>query len=108
MGAIYAHPLEHIFVNMLPIGIAILLLNADIYTANIFVISISWSTVQSHTIYQNKKSSKHGLHHYHKLCNFDNSPYIVDRILGTFRKEQKIEKKNLNKSLINKYYIKNG
>ena len=87
MGAIYAHPLEHIFVNMLPIGIAILLLNADFYLANIFIIHISWSTVQSHTIYLNKKSSKHGLHHYHKLCNFDNSPYIVDRILGTFRKE---------------------
>ena len=87
MGAIYTHPLEQIFVNMMPIGIAIILFNANIYLTHIFVISISWGTVQGHTYYGEKEFSKHILHHYYRMCNFDNSPYILDRILGTLRKK---------------------
>lgn len=86
MGAIYAHPLEHIFINMLPVGIPILLFNVDFYLANIFIIVTSWEAVKSHTIYLYRKSSRHRLHHYYKLCNYDNNPYILDRILGTYRK----------------------
>lgn len=85
-GAIYAHPLEHLFVNLLPIITSIFLLDMDILLSTFFVANLSWMTVQSHTVYKTKISkSRHGIHHLYNYYNFDNYPYIVDRFLKTFK-----------------------
>ena len=85
-GALFTHPLEHLIVNLLPIITSIFILNMDIILTAIFVGNLSWMTVQSHTVYRNKKSkSRHSIHHKYNYYNFDNYPYLLDLYLNTFR-----------------------
>lgn len=86
IGAIYAHPIEHVFANLLPVGLAIMLTGAGWYLSLIFIAHTSYETVNGHTLYQEQnESNRHHLHHSIITCNYDNSPYIFDKLIGTYR-----------------------
>lgn len=86
IGSIYAHPIEHILGNLLPVGLAIMLTGAQWWTTYLLILQVSYETVKGHTrLISNKESSNHNLHHTKLTCNYDNSPYIFDKIMGTYR-----------------------
>ena len=91
-GAIYCHPLEHIFINIMSLAFgSILFLGNDLILNHIMVAYVSYTIVQSHTVFVNNDSintgSVHAIHHKELKYNFDNSPYIIDRYLGTHKTE---------------------
>jgi len=86
IGAIYAHPIEQVLANLLPVGLAIYLTGAGWYLSLLFIIHTSYETVNGHTRYCDPQmSSRHNLHHLILTCNYDNSPYLFDKLIGTYR-----------------------
>lgn len=86
IGSIYAHPIEHIFGNLLSIGVAIWLVSAKFWLASIFIIHTAYETVDGHIQYMNPEiCSKHFIHHAKMVYNYDNSPYLIDKIIGSYR-----------------------
>ena len=83
-GAIYAHPLEHVLANLLPVGLALGIMQPHHYLALVFIAHVSWETVQGHTPYIEDPSG-HNLHHRKGACNYDNSPYLFDKLIGTYQ-----------------------
>jgi len=87
-GAIYCHPLEHIFVNLSSVILPIIVFQTDLLWSSILITYVSYETVIGHTPYINKTTSRHNLHHTYFNVNFDNSPYIFDKwIFKTYRSE---------------------
>lgn len=83
-GAIYAHWIEHILVNLLPVVLGPIILQTNYLTNLLFIVFVSSETVLGHTAFT-EGSSRHVLHHMKINCNYDNSPYGFDRIMGTLR-----------------------
>jgi len=85
MGAIYAHPVEHVFANLMPVGLAIWCVNAGWLLTLVFVAHISYETVSGHSVYSKEElNTRHYIHHDKMIYNFDNSPYLFDRLIGTY------------------------
>ena len=88
-GAIYCHPIEQIFVNLLPVFLALIFTRNEFYWSCLFVIYVSYETVMGHTPFERKKSSRHNLHHSFYTVNFGNFPYLLDKyVFGTYRSKE--------------------
>ena len=76
-GAVYCHPIEHVFVNLGPVVAAIWMFGAlNWWLIHWFVAVISWSTVEAHSCVKERgKGSQHYYHHYKNGCIYGNSPY---------------------------------
>lgn len=83
-GAIYCHPIEQIFVNLLPVFIPLILIPTDPIWVYLFIIYTTYEAVMGHTPFLSK-SSRHNLHHKWVRVNFDNYPYFFDKWIGTYR-----------------------
>lgn len=101
IGAIFAHPVEHLLANLLPPALALLVVRPPFFVVAFFVAHVSYIVVQSHTPYfpnsaqssaastSSLQPSRHNLHHSKVTCNYDNNPYLFDRVMGTFREFKK-------------------
>lgn len=93
-SALYCHPLEHIFVNLVSAGLPIVLMNNFISDQSIvlaYIIFITVNTVLGHTSYKVNRSP-HTEHHKLANVNYDNTPNLIDRfILNSFKMPQKSE-----------------
>jgi methylsterol monooxygenase len=87
MGAVYAHPVEHIIANLGPVGLALWVVNAGWFLTLVFVAHTSYETVNGHSQYAEERinSGRHYVHHEKVIYNYDNSPYFFDRLIGTYR-----------------------
>lgn len=92
MGSIYAHPLEHVVANLGPVGLGIILTGLGWWSSILFVLQVSYETVKGHTrLKRNVLASNHNLHHAKVTCNYDNSPYLFDRLIGTYRSLEEVQ-----------------
>ena len=87
MGALYCHPLEHVFVNMMSVVGGLLMFNGESrLLGHIFVAFVSSETILGHTVYCDLKSgNRHYYHHKERGCNYGNSAYLEDKVIGSFR-----------------------
>ena len=79
MAALYAHPLEHIFVNVAPPFLAGVLLRCHPVVLAMWVAIASMNTVFAHA-----KDGQHADHHRHWTKNFGVGLMLCDRFHGTF------------------------
>ncbi|CAN6656637.1 hypothetical protein TRVA0_029S00650 [Trichomonascus vanleenenianus] len=86
----YAHPIEHIVANILPIVLPPQLLHAHILTAWVFLASqlIETATVHSGYDFFHSVAKKHDLHHEKFMMNFG-AIGVLDWIHGTDRLPEK-------------------
>jgi sterol desaturase/sphingolipid hydroxylase (fatty acid hydroxylase superfamily) len=75
-----AHPLEHAFVNVLPVLAAALVMRCDWVVLCLWVAAATASGVSAH----DDPAGKHALHHKHRSVNFGVGPMLLDRAMGTF------------------------
>jgi len=81
--AVYTHPIDYIFGNVLPLGITPFLLGTDIYTMSILTILGSFKTiVEEHSTHTN---NRHHLNH-HKYYNCNYGSILLDTLFGTIKK----------------------
>jgi len=85
LGAFYAHPIEHLFGNLLPVYISLMLFATNLVTYVLFIIIAISNTVVAHTEFENKIGGKHNIHHKVGSYNYGFMPYIIDRLIGTYR-----------------------
>lgn len=81
-GALYAHPVEHIFVNLFSVVTPIFLVKVHPTIAVWWTILASMNTVVSHSTAQ--KDDTHGLHHRYRNCNYGVGFMLLDRLFGTY------------------------
>lgn len=74
ISATYAHPIEHLFVNILPIVTSGLLANLNFTTMRVWHIFALFNTLISahggYKVFNRGKGSMHDLHHYEFNCNY--------------------------------------
>ncbi|KFY40934.1 hypothetical protein V495_05172 [Pseudogymnoascus sp. VKM F-4514 (FW-929)] len=95
MAAEFAHPLEHILSNMLPVSVPPQLIGAHIITAWAFIAYVLLETVTVHSGYDfgGNLASMHDLHHEKFMVNFGTVGWL-DRFHGTYKAETpKVEAK---------------
>ena len=83
MCAIYAHPLEHLLCNLLPIIITGYLFRLDWICFNIWLVIVTINTLITHSDYK-LIGKEHDYHHKYRTCNYGTS-VIMDYLLGTLR-----------------------
>ena len=90
-GAIYSHPIEHIFSSIGPAALAIWLFGGnDAGLIFLYICFVSFETVLGHTVYKKlTDGSRHHYHHFERGCNYGNSAYLEDKICGTFKDWEK-------------------
>jgi sterol desaturase/sphingolipid hydroxylase (fatty acid hydroxylase superfamily) len=80
--AVYTHPIDYIFGNMLPLGVTPFLLGTDIYTMSLLTILGSFKTiVEEHSTHTN---NRHHLNH-HKYYNCNYGSISLDTLFGTIK-----------------------
>ena len=84
-GALYAHPFEHIFVNLFSAVTPMFVVSADPQVAVLWTILASVNTVVSHS--ETEKDNNHGLHHRFYNCNYGAGFMLMDRVVGTYKKK---------------------
>ena len=84
VAALYAHPLEHIFVNVFAAVVPLFIVRASPVVAFLWTAIASANTVLAHSATQTK--DQHALHHRFHQCNFGVGLMLIDRLAGTFRK----------------------
>jgi len=78
----YYHPLEMLFVNILPLLLSILICRVNFFTARfIHFISVSNTMIVAHGGYKYFNNHSHDLHHKYRNCNY--GILITDRLFGT-------------------------
>ncbi|CAK7273184.1 hypothetical protein SEPCBS119000_005520 [Sporothrix epigloea] len=89
LAAQYAHPLEHLLANMLPVGLPPLLLHAHILTYWPFLAFMLVETATVHSGYDffDGAAKMHDLHHEKFHLNYG-AFGVMDRLHGTYRLEQ--------------------
>ena len=83
VGALYAHPLEHVFVNVLTTVAPLFIVRANPTVALLWTAIASANTVVAHSA--TEKDGSHGLHHRYHHCNYGVGLMMVDRLVGTWR-----------------------
>lgn len=67
LTAIYCHPIEHIFGNMIPIGIGTQIMGCSIFTTWLWLSIALWGTVTDHSGYHMPFLKSPEFHDYHHL-----------------------------------------
>ena len=88
-AAQYAHPIEHIFANVLPVSSPPQMVNAHILTNWLFLGFVLFETVTVHSGYDfaGGVAAMHDLHHERFVGNYG-TVGIWDRVLGTYRRRK--------------------
>lgn len=81
-ASLWAHPAEHIFVNIFPPVAAALIVKSNFLTAFLWFSIASTNVVLSHS--RSSNGGSHGYHHVDGRCNFGSGLYLCDRLYGTF------------------------
>lgn len=86
LAAQYAHPVEHLFANILPVSMPPQLLGAHIITNWLFLAFVLCETIMVHSGYDfaDGMARMHDLHHEKFVGNYG-TVGIIDRIYGTHR-----------------------
>lgn len=79
--AAYAHPIDYIFGNMIPLGVMPFILGSDIYTTNLFISVVLYNTIIVDHTYQ-KEYKHHQLHHKYFKYNYGSSN--LDKMCNTY------------------------
>jgi sterol desaturase/sphingolipid hydroxylase (fatty acid hydroxylase superfamily) len=78
----YCHPLEMLFVNILPLLLSILICRVNFLTARfIHFVSVSNTMIVAHGGYKYFNNNSHDLHHKYRNCNY--GLLITDRLFDT-------------------------
>lgn len=81
-SSIYAHPVEHLIQNILPLWVACYLINPTYFVTLLWICMATVSACWSHTLSDRDKF--HVIHHITKNCNFGTQMFL-DWIFGTYR-----------------------
>lgn len=82
-AAIYAHPIEHLFNNILPVFIPTLIMRIHPMYFNVIVFITTMNSVNVHSGYNFVNAQEHDDHHKHFLCNYGAGIDIFDWLHGT-------------------------
>lgn len=82
-AAIYAHPIEHLFNNILPVFIPTLIMRIHPMYFNVIVFITTMNSVNVHSGYNFVNAQEHDDHHKHFLCNYGAGLDIFDWLHGT-------------------------
>lgn len=85
VAALYAHPVEHMFVNVFTATAPLFIVRACPVVAFMWTAIASANTVVAHSA--NQKNGQHALHHRFRNCNYGVGLMLVDRIVGTLKTE---------------------
>ena len=82
-AALYAHPIEHLFVNLLSTVLPLFIVRANLFVALLWAIIASVNVVIAHSgIWP---SDPHTTHHKYLNCNYGAGPLLIDKLFQTFR-----------------------
>lgn len=93
LAAQYAHPVEHLFANILPVSTPPQMLGAHIITNWLFLGFVLLETIAVHSGYDfaGGVAKMHDLHHEKFVGNYGTIG-VLDRVYGTYRKrEEKVD-----------------
>ncbi len=100
--ALYTHPVEHIFLNMLPLIVAPIIFQSHILVIFFFLSYETLVALISHSGYKfpwiSKNAVFHDWHHLKKSENYG-AMGLWDKILGTDKEYQKAIQSNKNKTI---------
>lgn len=82
-AALYAHPIEHIFINLSSTVFPMFIVRANLTVAIIWTIISSVNVVIAHSA--TWPNDPHTAHHKYKKCNYGVGPLLMDRLFNTFR-----------------------
>ena len=84
-GALNAHPVEHIFVNLLSTVAPLFIVKANLYVSLVWTAAASVNVVVAHSA--TCENDAHELHHKYKAYNYGAGPLIFDRMFGSYKIE---------------------
>ncbi len=84
-AALYAHPMEHIFINLLSTVAPMFIVRSNLIVSSIWTIIASVNVVIAHSCTWPK--DPHIVHHKYKKYNYGVGLLLMDRILGTYKEE---------------------
>lgn len=87
ISAIYAHPLEHVIVNVMPIMLGPFIFGSHVAISALWFMVVNFNTVVSHSGYKIYclDGTDHDNHHKYFYCNF--GIYLFDWLHGTTEKD---------------------
>ncbi len=80
-SSLYAHPIEHLFVNVMAVGVPLRVVRADPILAAVWVTAVSANVVITHSTKIGKHL--HTLHHRQRTVNYGITTYWMDALFGT-------------------------
>jgi len=84
ISALYSHPIDYIFGNLVPVSVPLILFNIDFISLHVWTFLTIFSTVyDSHGGFVNL-SEFHDFHHKYFKFNFGTN-FFMDKILNTFK-----------------------
>ena len=81
-AALYAHPIEHLFINISSTVFPMFIVKANLTVAIIWIIISSVNVVVAHIAIPN---GQHTLHHRYLKCNYGVGMMLMDRIFNTLK-----------------------
>jgi len=82
-AALYAHPIEHLFINLSSTIFPLFIVRANVTVAVIWTIISSVNVVVAHS--GTWPGDPHTAHHKYKTCNYGVGLLLLDRLFHTFR-----------------------
>ena len=82
--AVYTHPIDYIFANLIPLGITPFALGMDIHTLSLLTIMGAYKTVKEE--HSNYSDNRHHLNH-HKYFNCNYGEGWLDTLFGTIKNQ---------------------
>lgn len=93
IGALHAHPIEHIFVNLFSTIMPMFIVRSDMIVSIIWTIISSVNVVVAHS--GTWPNDPHIAHHRYLKCNYGVGLLLMDKVLGTFKFSPIIQKTSL-------------
>jgi sterol desaturase/sphingolipid hydroxylase (fatty acid hydroxylase superfamily) len=84
VSALDTHPVEHVFVNLMPVIVGILLVHANVLGCSLYIILATLNTVAAHSGFK-YITDIHDLHHLHLTVNFGTGWSVFDKFHGTYK-----------------------
>ncbi len=86
-AALYAHPIEHIFINLLSTVLPMFIVKSNLVVSVIWTIIASVNVVIAHS--RTWKNDPHTTHHKYLICNYGAGLLLMDKLLNTYKSENK-------------------
>lgn len=85
-AALYAHPIEHIFINLLSTVLPMFIVKSNLFVSVIWTIIASVNVVIAHS--GTWKNDPHTTHHKYLICNYGAGLLLMDKIFNTYKSEK--------------------